>query len=258
MNKINLPRIAKNIGIAMQKHKPEILTGLGVAGMITTTVMAVKATPKALDLMAEIKEKHEHEEDRKEFAKDVFTKVAPVYIPSAILGAASIACVIGASAVNYRRNAALATAFSLSESALKEYQDKVVETIGEKKERVVRDAVAKDKVDKVPVETTEVYVTEHGTTLFFDPLSSRVFTSDIETIKKAQNELNRRMLIENSISLNEFYAEIGLPGNEVGEILGWNVDRGYIELDLGSATVYDGKPCIVVGHDRRPDYRYNY
>jgi hypothetical protein len=258
MSKINLPSIAKNIGMAMQKHKPEILTGIGLAGMITTTVMAVKATPKALDLMAEVKEKHEHEEDRTEFAKDVFTKVAPVYIPSVILGAASIACIIGASTVNYRRNAALATAFSLSESALKEYQDKVTETIGEKKERVVRDAVAKDQVERVPVGATEVIVTGKGNTLFFDPLSSRVFTSDIETIKKAQNELNRRMLSENYISLNEFYYEIGLSGNEVGEILGWNVERGYIDLDLGSATVFDNKPCIVVAHDRRPDYRYNY
>ena len=47
MNK-NLSAITKNIGRKIKKHSPEILTGIGIAGMISATVMAVKATPKAL------------------------------------------------------------------------------------------------------------------------------------------------------------------------------------------------------------------
>ena len=121
MTKPNLSAIAKELKGAMIQHS---LTGIGIAGMITTTVMAVKSTPKALDLMAELKEKHKNDTEKKEIAKDVVTKVAPVYLPSVITGGLSIACLIGASSVNARRNAALATAYTLSESALKEYQEK--------------------------------------------------------------------------------------------------------------------------------------
>ena len=130
MNKPNLSKIAKGIRMSISKHSPEILTGIGIAGMVTTTVMAVRATPKALILIEERKE---------EIDVDKLTPIELIkatwtcYIPAAITGGLSIICLIGASSVNTRRNAALATAYTLSESALKEYQGKVIETIGEKK-----------------------------------------------------------------------------------------------------------------------------
>ena len=49
--KLNLKAIARSMGMALQKHSPEILTGIGIAGMVTTTILAVRATPKALLLM---------------------------------------------------------------------------------------------------------------------------------------------------------------------------------------------------------------
>lgn len=55
MPKHNLSSIAKSVRTAMKKHSPEILTGIGIAGMITTTVMAVRATPKALVLIEDKK-----------------------------------------------------------------------------------------------------------------------------------------------------------------------------------------------------------
>lgn len=256
MDKASIIKAANQIRFAAKKHQPEILTGIGIAGMITTTVMAVKATPRALDLLAEVKEAHQGDPDKKEVAKDIITKVCPVYIPATLIGCISIGCLIGASSVNFKRNAALATAYTLSESALKEYQEKVVETIGEKKERTVRDAVAKDQIEKHPVESREIFITEKGNTLCLDPLSGRFFESDIDKLKKAMNELNRRMRDEMYISLNEFYYEIGLPGTETGEILGWNIDRGYIDLDFTAGMSPDNRPCIVVGHNERPQYRY--
>ena len=126
----------KKVELQMVKHSPEILTGVGIAGMITAGIMAVKATPRALDLLAEIHEKEEELElDKKEVSKEIVTKVAPVYIPSILVSVLSATCLISATSVNCRRTAALATAYSLSENALKEYQEKVIETFGEKKER---------------------------------------------------------------------------------------------------------------------------
>lgn len=238
---------------AIKKHSPEILTGIGIAGMITTTVMAVRATPKALILIEERKEEIGAE---KLEAMDMVKTTWACYIPAAITGTLSVACLIGVSSVNARRNAALATAYTLSESALKDYQGKVIEMFGEKKNEAVKDAVAKDKVEKNPVVTREVIITEKGNTLCYDAISGRYFKSDIEKIKKAECELNRQMLDDMYVSLNDFYYEIGLDSVKLGDELGWNVDSGYIDLSFSSQLASDGTPCLVIDYSVAPRYDY--
>ena len=238
---------------AIKKHSPEILTGIGIAGMITTTVMAVRATPKALILIEERKEEIGAE---KLEAMDMVKTTWACYIPAAITGTLSVACLIGASSVNARRNAALATAYTLSESALKDYQGKVIEMFGEKKNEEVKDAVAKDKVEKNPVVTREVIITEKGNTLCYDAISGRYFKSDIEKIKKAECELNRQMLDDMYVSLNDFYYEIGLDSVKLGDELGWNVDSGYIDLSFSSQLASDETPCLVIDYSVAPRYDY--
>ena len=131
---------------------------------------------KALILLEE--KKDELDTDRLE-PKDIIKTAWPCYIPAAVVGSISVFCLIGASSTNLRRNAALATAYTLSESTLKEYQEKVVETIGEKKEQSIRDSVSKDKMVKNPVR--EVILTESGgNTICYDVLSGRYFKSDRE------------------------------------------------------------------------------
>lgn len=248
--------IAKNfwsLKTAIKKHSPEILTGIGIAGMITTTVMAVRATPKALILIEERKEEIGAE---KLEAMDMVKTAWACYIPAAITGTLSVACLIGASSVNARRNAALATAYTLSESALKDYQGKVIEMFGEKKNEAVKDAVAKDKIEKNPVVTREVIITEKGNTLCYDAISGRYFKSDIEKIKKAECELNRQMLDDMYVSLNDFYYEIGLDSVKLGDELGWNVDSGYIDLSFSSQLASDGTPCLVIDYSVAPRYDY--
>lgn len=257
MNTKTIGNFFKKIQAQTIKHSPEILTGIGIAGMVTTTVMAVRATPKALDLMAEIHEKETQERlNKKEVGKEIITKVAPVYIPSALIGVLSISCLIGATSVNQRRTAALATAYSLSESALREYQEKVIETFGEKKEQAVRDAIAKDKVDQNPVTSTEVIVTKKGDTLCYDILSGRYFKSDMDKIKKIENELNRRLISEMYISLNEFYYELGLRCTKQGNDLGWNIDDGLINVRFSAQIADDGQPCIVLDYECAPRYDF--
>ena len=255
MKKPKLSSISKGIRGAITKHSPEILTGIGIAGMITTTIMAVRATPKALILIEERKEEIDVDKlTPVELIKTTWT----CYIPAAITGGLSIICLIGASSVNARRNAALATAYTLSESALKEYQEKVIETIGEKKEQTVRDAIAKDRIDKNPVSSREVIITEKGNTLCYDAISGRYFKSDIDKLKKAENELNRRMRDEMYISLNDFYYEIGLNPIGIGNDLGWNIDHGYIELKFSSQLTDDGNPCLVIDYQVVPSRLYDF
>lgn len=252
MPKQSLANIAKSVRTAMKKHSPEILTGIGIAGMITTTVMAVRATPKALIL---IEEKKDELKTDILSGKEIVKTAWPCYIPAAVIGSVSVFCLIGASSTNLRRNAALATAYTLSESTLKEYQEKVVETIGEKKEQSILDAVAKDKIAKNPVQ--EVILTEKGgNTICYDVISGRYFKSDIDKIRKAENELNRQMRDEMYVTLNEFYYEIGLDGTKLGDDLGWNIDKGYIELNFSSHLDANGTPCLVIDYRVAPVYDY--
>lgn len=257
MNRPNLKAIIHSMGMALQKHSPEILTGIGIAGMITTTILAVRATPKALLLIQEAEvEKSQNADDAALTPIETVKTAWPCYVPAAVTGALSITCLIGASSVNLRRNAALATAYTLSESALKEYREKVVETIGEKKEQAVQDAVAKERICKSPVTNQEVIITEKGNTLCYDVISGRYFKSDIEKLKRAANDLGRRMLDEGYISLNDFYYEIGLPETKLGDELGWHIDNGLVDLRFSSQLAEDGTPCLVIDYQIAPKYDY--
>ena len=256
MSKTNLSKIVHDTQLVLSKHSPEILTGFGIAGMVTTTVLAVKATPKAMRLLEERRTELYPDSTQSLPPKEVVKTAWKCYIPAAIIGTASIGCLIGASKVSLRRNAALATAYKLSETALTEYKGKVIETIGERKEKVVKEAIAKDKIANDPPRQQDIIITGKGDTLCYDVMCGRYFKSDMEKLKKIENELNRRMRSENYISLNEFYYEVGLDEVAAGHDLGWDIDNGYIELEFNSLLTPDGSPCLTVGFSRPPRYEF--
>ena len=255
MTKASLAKFAKSVQLSLHKHSPEILTGIGIAGMISTTVLAVKATPKALQLIDEAK-KVEH--------KDKLTPIETVkiawkpYIPAMVTGVASVTCLVGASSVSLKRNAALTAAYKLSETALTEYREKVVETIGEKKEKVVREKIAEDRLATNPVEKGSIYMTDKGHTLCFEPLSARYFYSDIDKIKGAINNLNEKMLNDpfGYLSLNDLYDELGLESTSQGDSLGWNISSGIIRWDFHPKLTPDNEPALVLDYINAPTYGY--
>ena len=254
MSKEGLKRTIKSAGRILTKYSPGILTGIGITGMIGATFMAVKATPKALYLIEVKKEKSEVEE---------LTPVETIktcwkcYIPATLTTVVSAVCLIGASTVSAKRNAALATAYSISEAALREYQEKVVEVIGEKKEKAVRDAVAKNQIERDPVTKSEVVIIDsNSNTLCYEPLSGRYFKSTIDKIKKAEIKLDRQMIQEMYVSLNDFYWEIGLDGTDLGDKMGWNLSKGYMDLSFSSQLADDGTPCAVIVYGIPPVYDY--
>lgn len=256
MNKNDVTKLFKDIRNGLSKHSPEILTGLGIAGMITTTILAVKATPKALQSIDE-KKKEEH--------KDELTVIETVkatwkpYVPAVVTGVVSVGCLIGANSVNLKRNAALATAYQLSSTALADYKEKMIETVGEKKEKAIRDKIAQEKVDKNPVESSNVIITGNGKTLCYDPQFGQYFESTIDDIKRAVTELNYRMVDkgEEYVSLNDFYDELGVDRIDVGEDLGWNVGRdGKIVVTTSATISKNNVPCVVIHYEVAPKYEY--
>ena len=254
MSKFNLTAAMKSIKGVLERHAPEILTGIGVAGMVTTTILAVKATPKACLLINDRKDELEVE---KLPVTELVKTTWKCYIPAAVTCGASIACLVGASSVNFKRNAALATAYKLSEAALSEYKDAVIETIGEKKEQSVRDKVAEERIKKNPVSKSEIIVTGNGTTLCYDPVGNSYFKSNIQQIESAKNKLNARMLSENYVSLNDFYDELGIGPTKLGEDLGWDIYKdGLIDIAFSSQLAEDGTPCLVMDYSIAPRYEY--
>lgn len=256
--KPNLSQLSRDIRRVVSKRSPEILTGLGIAGMLTTTILAVKATPKALELIeAESGIDPETGEAYEPTTRYKIELCWKLYIPAAVTGAVSTACLIGACSVNTRRNAALAAAYTLSDNALREYKSKVLETVGEKKEQIIKDKVAEKQVKDNPVSKNEVIITEKGQSLCFDSLSGRYFKSDIDKIKKVQNDLNAEILSSmcGYVSLNDFYDELNLSHTEIGDTLGWNLDNR-IDIYFSAIVAEDGTPCIVIGHNNAPKYGY--
>lgn len=253
MGKVNFKQIANNIVKTASKHSPEILTGLGIVGMGTTVIFAVKGTVKATKIIEQEKRDRNEPISKKEVVKATWK----CYIPAAVTCVTSMACIIGASSINARRNAALAAAYNISTVALSEYKDKVVETIGEKKEQTIRESIAKDKLEKNPVSSNEVVVTEKGTTLCYDGIFGRYFRSDRDAIVRAVNNINRRIVLDSYVSLNEFYGELGLNPIPIGDDLGWNFDDKQIEVEFSSQLAEDGTPCLVIEYNVAPKYGYS-
>lgn len=258
MNKSSMTELFKGVKMTLSRHSPEILTGLGIAGMITTTILAVRATPKALELINDKKEELEIDQTERLTVVETVKTTWKCYIPAAVTGATSVACLISASSVNVRRNAALTAAYNLSATALSEYKDKVIETVGEKKEQLVRDKVAEERLKKEPANQSAIIISGKGNTRCFDTITKQRFTSDIETIRGIVNDLNERMINgEDCISLNEFYYELGIDGTTIGDELGWNISRGKIKVDFNAQLDTDGVPCIVIDYVVPPEYGFN-
>lgn len=257
MNKVSLVNALKSIQRKTSKHAPAIAIGVGLACFGTAIFSGIKETPKAIRLIEEKKKELDLAEDEKVPPVDVFKAVWKCYVPMALSFTAGATCILGAHKINGKRNAALAAAYQISETALREYKNKVIETIGEKKEEAIRHEVVKDKVAKNPPASTQVFITERGKTLCYDCCTDRYFESDLEAIRKIVNQLNFQLQQEHFISLNEFYYEVGLPNCDLGDMLGWNIDDGLIELEFTSMMTPDDRPCIAFTFSVAPRYEYN-
>ena len=247
---MDIKKIRDNVVNTISDKSPEILIGFGLAGMLTSTVLAVKATPKALDILAE-------QEDRELSKIDKVKLTWKCYAPAAIGYCASAACIIGANSVNSKRNAVLAGAYKLSESALLEYRDKVKEVLGEEKEKEIHAKIAEDRRCKEPENQGNVILTGKGDVLCYDMYSGRYFKSEMDEINAILNELNYKLMQDNVLALNDFYDALGLQPIATGYDHGWNVDDGLIKIYFTSTLADNGVPCLALHFDNLPRYGYD-
>ena len=250
-----MKNIFKAIRPWVVKNEPEILMSLGLAGMIFATVYSIKATVDATHAVDKIKAERNVE---KLPAKDIIKNVWKYYIPSAVSTVISIPCIIAGNRVSSTRNAALAAAYTLSETALQEYQEKTKEIVRDKKENEIREEIAKDKVKKT-YENSTVILTGDGDSLFYEPLSGRYFKSNWNRILKAANELNADAIGGSDIiRLSDWFDSLGLDQTDISDRMGWSIYKhgssGLVSVDITSCLTPDNVPCGAIRYNNEPEY----
>jgi len=236
-------------------NSPLILTGIGAAGVITTAILTGKASIKATRVL----DVYRYDQDPK--AEMFITKkqaaghVWKLYIPPVATGIVTVGAIIMANRIGTRRAAAMASAYVLSQEAFLEYKDKVVEKLGESKERAIHDDIAQDRVNANPVTEHSIVVTDGGNSLCYESLSGRYFNSSMEEMKAAQNNLNHHILRHQYASLTEFYDLLGLDRTGLSDDIGWSSDE-MLELTFTSTIASDGRPCLVMQYQVAPLHGY--
>jgi len=240
-------------------HSPQILTALGVAGTVTTAILTGKASFKAAKILDDKKyERRPLDENNQaqplEFKEKVYL-VWKLYLPPVAVGVVTVASIITASQIGTRRAAAMAAAYTVTEKAFSEYKDQVVKKFGETKEQMVRDSLAQEQVSNHPVGDRQVIIAG-GNVLCYEPFTDRYFDSDMESIKKAMNDLNYRINNNWYASLSEFYDLLGLPRTSYSDEVGWNADK-LLELEFTTTLATDGRPAIVINYQVQPIRGYS-
>ena len=237
----------------LNRNSSTILTCLGGAGVVVTSVLAVKATPKALKLLETAKE--EKGEELTSF--EVIRTAGPIYIPAIITGVSTIACIFGANVLNKRSQAALMSAYALLDNSYKDYKKKVVELYGEEADREVKSSIAKDKYEETDVKVDDTKK------LFFDFYSSRYFESTDEIVRKAEYDLNRELSITGYASLNDFYDLLKIKKIDGGDDLGWSAAKNFeyycqswIDFAHEKVVMDDGLECCIIHIQSEPTFGY--
>ena len=248
-------RMYNNTKNGVQKHSPEILAGVGVVGVVASTVMACKATMKLNDILEESKEtrdkirevesnpryeeQYSHEDAKKDLVinyTQTAMKVAKLYAPAVILGSASLGCLLASNDILRKRNAALSAAYMTVDKSFKEYRQRVVDRFGEEVEKEIRYNIKAEEVTSTVVaeDGSETTVTETVKTMdpnlysdyakFFDE-ASPYWQKDPEYnfmfLKSQQQYANDLLKARGRLFLNEVYEMLGIDKTKAGQIVGW-------------------------------------
>lgn len=230
-------------------NAPAILTAFGAVGVFGTAVLTGKATFEAADRIAS----HESAENAKREAgaeRVVLTKqekiklVWPLYISAVSSGVLSCGAIVMSHRISSRRAAVIAAAYALNENKLEEYQDKIKEKFGVKKEKEARDELVQDKVNR-DYEGSEVLLDQNGNkVLIREDYTGRFFWGTIEDVKRAVNEINARIIgHEKSARISDFYDMIGLSHVSTSDYFGWT-ENERLELEWNTCTTPDGTQAV--------------
>lgn len=250
--KLNLKNKAK-------KYSPELLLGAGIVGIISGTIMACKATPKAVQIMEEANQTldtiHEVQKTTEEevytpqdFRKDIALtyiqtagKLIRTYGPSVLVLITGIGLVFGSHHILSKRNAAITAAYTLVNQGYSEYRKRVAEKFGEEVEKQIRYNIVEEETEETIVDdkgkekkkkdkkTVVNDICASPYAKFFDA-ASREWVDDMEAnltkLKILQGHFNKQLENEGFLCLNDVYKALDIPTTRAGQIVGWWLEKG--------------------------------
>jgi len=255
-------------GLLAKKYSPQILLGVGITCVITSTVLACKATLKLDEVLAKTQddlekvktasetiseEEYSSVDQRKDLAIVYGRRgadLAKLYGPAVLVGLAGIGCLVGSHAVLSKRNIALIAAYKLAEESFSNYRDRVVEDLGPEKDRKYRYGITQETKTETTVDSdgkkikvkSLVEVVEDGKVSgyarFFDQMSpawQKDATLNMYFLRTQQQFANDVLKSRGHLFLNEVYDMLGIPRSQAGAVVGWvrNNSEGDNFVDFG-------------------------
>lgn len=232
-----MKQIIKNARHLVSRNASDLLLVGGVGCLIAGGIFGIKQTPKAIKILEEKKEETNLEKTK---------KVAPLFVPAVGLTILGITQIVCSRNITKNKIAAITTAYTVSETAYKTYRNKVRDIVNPEQYEDIQREVVRETVNKNPAQNKETFNPSLNKVLIYDNSADRYFEGTLNEIEKAVNVLNKKMRNEMTISLNEFYSEIGLNPTKTGEYLGWKIDKDEIEIYTSSGIADDGRPYIIL------------
>lgn len=246
------------VGHALNKAFPTILTCAGAVGVVATAVLAVKATPKALELVRADSRKNHNGDPHAATKTEAIKSCWKCYVPAAATGAATIICIFGANILNRKQQAALSSAYALVSRSYDDYKCKCKELHGEEAHKKIMESLAEENVDANHIITALGFANcssldfedaDEEERLFYDAFSKRYFTSTIGKVLQAEYHLNRNFSLNGGdITLNHFYELLGIADIPEGDTIGWfvNDEMYWVDFNHTKATLEDGLTCYII------------
>lgn len=198
----------------LKKNSPLIMTVIASGGVIVTTVLAVKATPKAIKLLEEA-------EYEKGEPLTVIEKIKYGWEPYVYCGLsciATIGCIVSVQYLNHKQQISLVSAYSILENSFTQYRDNIKQLCGNDVDLLAREEIVRAKYDPDELMAPET----DEDLLFFDYQGARFFWSSLYNVIRAEHQALETLNTRGYMCLNEYYDYLGIPRIDFGYQLGWS------------------------------------
>ena len=204
-----------------KKHSSGLLCIVAAGGVIATAILTAKETPKAMKIL----EQKKAEKKENLTVIETVKAVAPCYVPAVVSGLMTVACIMGASVLSKKQQAAM-------ESISAEDAEKV-------------DICSYTYFDGGSLGFGDV---EEETILFYEPYSNRYFKSTLYGVLQAEYHINRNFVLGADITLNDFYSFLGIEKIDGCDLVGWSGADGYEWIDFTNvcSALEDGTPYYII------------
>lgn len=220
-------KLTKTCAKFLRKHGGTILAVVASVGVVATAIETGRATTKAKHLLEVDEALRKYNEDEQGIVEEPLTKrgIAKVcwkaYIPAAILGGGTIACILGSNALNKKQIASLTAAYMALGKTYQTYRAQVRRMVGDQQENAIFETTKS-------IEMTEKdRAVENAATeklLCYEPISKRYFHATEAELLTAFYEVNHDFAINGYIALNELYGYLNLDFVPELDDRGWSID----------------------------------